>query len=219
MGTTCCNVFSDSTGLGCCMDMDAYKQVDLAEIVPNENRHCTDVPCCLVFIAAILMEIIIAITSYQSGANPHLITDGYDYNLNMCELVVWPSLSEYNIRICIDENSQCNSFTNDTNNDLMINKYPSKQFLYSYCIPSNINEFTGTDVEENFDSVGQTLEHALIDLNTAKWLVIIISFIGVILSFIYIKIIAFIGRFLVWSTAILIIVGGGVLSYFLISSG
>ena len=201
------------------MDMDAYKQIELAEIVPDSNRHCTDVPCCLVFIAAILMEVIIAISSWQSGANPHLITDGYDYELNMCELVVWPSLDEYNIRICIPEDMSCQSFTNNPNNEKMIDVYSSKQFLYSYCIPQDMNEVTGTDVEENFDSVQQTLEHALIDLDTAKWCVIIISFVAVILSFIYIKIIAYVGRFLIWFTALLIIVGGGVLSYYLISSG
>eukprot|EP01084_Bolivina_argentea_P044495 81872_1 len=215
----CCNVFADESGLCCCMDMDRYKQVELDKVVPNSQRHCTDVPCCCIVIVALILEIWIAVVAYEEGANPHLMTDGYDYELEMCELVVWPSLSEYKIRICIDENASCNDITNDANNPYMIDNYPSKQFVNSYCLPTDLNELQGTEVEEKFHSYEQTWESAMVDLRTAKWLVIIMSFTAVILSFIYVKIIAYIGRFLVWFAALLLLGGGVVLSYFLISKG
>ena len=107
----------------------------------------------------------------------------------------------------------------DFQNPQMIDNYPSKQFLNSYCIPSDLNELTGTELETNFDSTGQSIERAFADLNTAKWLVITLSFIAVILSFIYIKIVAYVGRFLVWFTALIIIGGGALLAYYLIDKG
>ena len=217
MSTGCCNICSDSTGCGCCMDMDHYKEIELAGIIPNSQRHCTDIPCCLLLIIIILIEIYIIIYSKSQGANSHLITDGYDYNLNMCELVVWPSLSEYKIRICIPENNSCDDFTK--NNEKMIYYYESKKFLNSYCIPTNLDKLIGSDVETNFDSFQQIIERALFDLDITKYLILSISILSIILSFIYIKIIAFIGRFLVFLTATIIIVGGAVLAGFLMDNG
>ena len=220
MNDTCCDKCANSTGLCCCMSSAEYKKVDLAEVVQNDKRRCTDIPFCCLLFACIVIEILIIVSAAKSGADPLLLLHGTNYNGQLCDgetngkYTVWPSLQYFDIRICSD---LCNAFTNDIDNTLMIDNYKSEPFLNSYCLP-NIDGLKDS-VDSNFDNLSGNIQRGLADLYTTKWLILIMSFVAIVISFIYLKLISFLSRILTYFTAIMVLITGVTFSWLLFQNG
>eukprot|EP01084_Bolivina_argentea_P155201 270470_1 len=223
MNDTCCDKCANYTGCGCCINAEEYEEVGLAEVVQNDQRQCTDVPCCCLLVACIVIEILIIITCSKSGANPLLLLHGTDYNGTLCDgndnagpYTVWPSLSYYSIRLCSWES--CNSFTNNPQNKLMIDYYESELFMNAYCIPKK--KITSIDnIDKTFADFTSNIERCISDLATTKWLILIMSFSAIIISFIYLKLISFLSKILIIFTIIMVLISGILFSWLLIERG
>ena len=74
----CCTKFATTSGLCCFMNPNDYKHKPLAEVVQNDRRRCTDLPCCLILLFGIISEIYLIIYSTNNGAEPKLLMYGYD---------------------------------------------------------------------------------------------------------------------------------------------
>ena len=82
---SCFRTCSDYTGIGCCISEDDYKKRRLAEVVQNEDRHCTDLPCLLLLIVVFIIQIVLIAYADDNGADPNTLLHGYDYNGNWCD--------------------------------------------------------------------------------------------------------------------------------------
>ena len=92
--------------------------------------------------------------------------------------------------------------------------YTSTAFMDAYCLPTG-----AVDIPSSFDSSTESYQRAISDLQTAVWLIFIMSFVSILISFIYLKMISFIGRLLIMFTIICVLVGGILLSFLLIQNG
>ena len=74
----CCSKFATTTGLCCFMSANEYKHNPLAEVVQNDKRRCTDLPCCIILILCLISELVLIIYADVNGASPSLLMHGYD---------------------------------------------------------------------------------------------------------------------------------------------
>lgn len=79
--------------------------------------------------------------------------------------------------------------------------------LNSYCIPTGAALANISSSYWKFDSVSETYERAIADLNVAKWLILVAAIIANVLAFIYLKLVACIARFVIWFTILVLFVG------------
>ena len=165
----------------------------------------------------------------SNGAKPELLWRGYDYNGNLCKegtgsgsLTAWPALNHHeikpspiNLMICVDS---CAETTRSANNSLMAggDYYGSQSFLSSYCIPKHPSNFSSYS---SFTSNQEEFERAVADMDTAKWLMVVSSLSGIACSFLYLRLVACIGRMLMWLTMLVTVTGGMMLSALLIQRG
>ena len=63
--TKCCMFF----GIACCVDEDAYSHKKLAEVIQDDQRTCTDVPCLLVLIAVFISQLVLISYASDKGAD------------------------------------------------------------------------------------------------------------------------------------------------------
>eukprot|EP01084_Bolivina_argentea_P154687 269614_1 len=219
MNDTCCDKWASLLGCGCCMNASEYKKVELAQVVENDQRKCTDIPCCLLLFTCIIVEILIVIECSRSGTNPLSLLHGTDYNGTLCDesnvngpYVVWPSLLYFSIRLC---SSSC-SFSNDPNNKLMVDHYESTLFMNAFCIPDNS---LPNSIDVTLDNFSSNFRRALGDLYISKWLILILSFAAIILSFIYLQLISTFSKVLIIFTVFMILISGTLFSWLLFADG
>ena len=151
------------------------------------------------------------------------LTNGYDYNGTMCYsktnnnkgLTAYPWLdASQDVRICLHDCSQTN--VNNSIRGGMIKSYTSKSFFNSYCLPK---DESSTNVTLKFSEASQEYDRGIGDLDTAKWLILITAFTGIIISYIYLKLVACVGRCLIYLTIIIVFVGGVMVSILLLQHG
>lgn len=126
----CC----DRIGIGCCIDEDEFKRGPLAEVVQNDHRHCTDLPCLIAFVAVLVFEFYLIIYASGNGADPDYLLHGFEYNGALCDndnpdgrYNAWPDLSSsYNARICV---SDCNQTRSSAKNEKMYLYYASESCM------------------------------------------------------------------------------------------
>ncbi len=81
-----------------------------------------------------------------------------------------------------------------------------KTVLNTYCLPTS--DYLKQNISNwQFDSSEQSFERSVSDLNTAKYLILISAFVAIIISFLYIHFISYLGRFLVWLSIIATFIG------------
>ncbi|ETO10074.1 hypothetical protein RFI_27302, partial [Reticulomyxa filosa] len=212
-------------GLGCCIPEDKWEKRPIAEVTQNKDRNCTDVPCLLILLGVLISQMVLIIYASSNGANPEYLVHGTDYQGNLCEsgnndgkFVAWPALeTSYNIRICVTD---CNYTSDSTKNNQtkMINNYPSSSFLNGWCIPDE-SYVDDNATSYSFNSDTESLNRAIGDLDTAKWLIFGSAFIAIAIAFVYIKFISCLGRCLVILSIIGILVGGLFVGVWLIKDG
>mmetsp|Transcript_6580 Transcript_6580/g.10782 ORF Transcript_6580/g.10782 Transcript_6580/m.10782 type:complete len:657 (+) Transcript_6580:98-2068(+) len=222
----CCAKFATTTGLCCFMSENEYKHNPLTEVVQNDHRRCTDLPCCIILALCLISELVLIIYADSKGASPSLLMHGYDArNGRLCNYAggsyaVWPSLDATytDIRICAPDCSYTddarNLYIEGQNGGSMQEIYASTAFMNAYCLPS-----AGDLVPSSFDSSTESYQRAVSDLQTAAWLIFIMSFVGILISCVYLKLIACIGRLLIMFTIIVVTVGGVMLCWLLIQDG
>ena len=98
--------------------------------------------------------------------------------------------------------------------------YPSKAFMNAYCLPDygDIN-ITDGNLPDSFTNSAEAWQRAVSDLQTSAYLILIMSFVAILISFMYLKIIGCVGRMLIIFTILLVIVGGTSLCWLLITDG
>eukprot|EP01083_Nonionella_stella_P154315 497070_1 len=95
----------------------------------------------------------------------------------------------------------------------MIDHYTSTPFMDAYCIP------TSKSIAPTFDKASAAFQRGLNDLNTTKYLIIIMSFAAIFLSFMYLKLIKFITRLLIIFSILLVLTAGILLAWLLLQHG
>ena len=100
-----------------------------------------------------------------------------------------------------------------TQNGALQVPYESVSFMASYCLPS-----TDT-LPDSFDTGSESYSRAIGDLQTAGWLIFIMSLVSILVSFLYLKIISIAGRLLIVMTILTVLVGGITSSWLLIEGG
>jgi len=210
------------------MDENAFKHKKLAEVVQDSDRQCTDIPCCLGLLAVFVSQFALIAYAASNGARPELLWKGYDYKGNLCEdgyadgsLTAWPALdtevqpSSVRLMVCVPS---CAETTKAANNSLFEggDYYASESFLGEYCVPSQPLNFSAYD---DFTDAQAEWQRAVADLAVTKWLIVVSSFLCIALAFVYLRLVASIGRLLMWLTMVVIIAGGALLSALLIQHG
>ena len=215
---TCCRICSDWSGIGCCISEDDFKKQPLAEVVQNDKRHCTDLPCLLLMIVVFAIQIILIIYAAEEGADPSTLLHGYDWQGKWCDddnsdgsLNAWVDLDEsFKFRICV---SKCSETESDTR---IANPYESEEFLDAYCIPKDTDDF---EKFESFGDYSEEIQRGISDIDTAKWMILISAFIALFFGFGYLTIIEYVGGVIIWLTIIAFFIGGILAAVFLIEDG
>ncbi len=131
----CCDIVGYWSGLKCCCCHYKRPKHQLY-IEPNENRHCTDVPCLLLLILTLAVDLAIIVTAIDIGdprwflvfvSSLHVpvmyvgaqyrLVYYSDYNGTICapgedkgEFAAWPDIRLYDVRICVQH---CNDTVDD----------------------------------------------------------------------------------------------------------
>jgi amino acid transporter len=212
-----CNCF----GLACCYSEDTYTHKPIAEVVQDDQRVCTDVPCLLALLAIFISQFVLIIYADAKGADPRLIVYGTDYQGKVCDdsnkdghLAAWSDLlTTYKVRVCLDN---CDLTETD---DQIVTPYTSKKIFGSWCIPTNDWLQEQAETKYKFNSAKESMQRGIADLDTTKWLIFISTILCVILSFIYIYLISYIARIVIWLSIVLIFIGGIIAGIWFIIAG
>ena len=131
----CCKQFGTSSGLCCFISENDYKHAPLAEVVQNDRRRCTDLPCCLILLFTLVAEIYLIVYASTEGAEPKLLLYGYDSRIlanadskpMICDsdnsngaYAVWPDLYHTGKRIKICKTLSLPSFICRHKNNLKV---------------------------------------------------------------------------------------------------
>eukprot|EP01083_Nonionella_stella_P214829 773737_1 len=169
----CCERNANRVGICCFMNEDAFKHKPLAEVVQNNDRQCTDIPCCIGLLAVFVSQFILIGYAMGEGAKPELLLRGYDYNGNICKpgsshgaYTAWPALkhtikpSASKLMICVDS---CIDTTPNGNSSLMVggDYYKSISFLGSWCVPKYPQNFSSYS---SFASGSEEYDRAVADV-------------------------------------------------------
>eukprot|EP01083_Nonionella_stella_P100290 282653_1 len=123
----CCGIFGAWTGLKCCC---CHFTAETPFLSIKHDRHCTDIPCCCLMIAAIALQLLLvlyAITTLQADPRwlvyysdiygqlcaPSISLEEYDIAFNVSSAgnyAAWPDIRMYDLRVCVDH---CNDTLTD----------------------------------------------------------------------------------------------------------
>lgn len=173
----CCYAMASRTGLCCFIDEDEYRKQPLAEVIQNDRRVCTDLPCFLILIGFFVSEIILISYTTSSGGDLSFLTDGYDVRIfndtesnvpTFCDdtnpdgpYQMWPDVTSPYVRVCTDT---CD--TTSTSSDVMVGiTYPSTLFMDAYCIPDfSVANISSYDLPDYFTNGVARAERAVSDM-------------------------------------------------------
>merc|ERR1719445_1227497 len=119
----CCGIFGAWTGLKCCC---CHFTPDKPLLSIKRDRHCTDLPCCALFLLTLMAQVglvIYAVTTLD--ADPRWLVYYTDYQGQLCapdwteesfsdnfdifsnastagNYAAWPDIRMYDLRICVD---------------------------------------------------------------------------------------------------------------------
>ena len=199
---------------------------------PVRDRSCTDVICCVSFIAFWGCTIFVFMNSLQTG-DLTKIGRPYDADGNACGLILpgaknmsaypflffnMPSISGGNIldrTVCV---TTCPTATNQslacmTTSNVSkcgdLTSYPTNTFLGKFCTPTD---------PALLDTIGSTfsginLESSIQSIVTNKYVFLVCLGMSILLAFVYSKLMQYCTWLVVIASGIGIFVGGGFLSY------
>lgn len=188
-----------------------------ARMTESKDRHCTDVPFLLAYIAAWVVLVIIFSVAGREGANPQRILRGVDYADRICGLdagvedkhfAAWPYPPEYQFKVCVASCSET-----QTNTTLFPEDYASVEFVF-YCIPVingsvNINVTLSGD----FENASEDASRAVADMYIAKLIILLSAGLALFGSYMYVFLNRYIAGLLVYLGILLTALGGIALSY------
>jgi len=209
--------------LGCsCKDDESDMGVGL-----EKKRTCTDVPCCLAFLAGICGLLSIWSMAFAQG-DLNRLTLPTDYKGKQCGVGTmkakpfgfWPSPGEFRFFMCTAncsvtmDNYQSPLYqTNSTFADMLL-PYNTTQWK-SYCTPNVDSPVT----IKGYDSASEQFLRQVHDLWGALPMIGIAAGLAFIVGFLYVELMQKCLRYLVWTAILMILVGGTAITYsFYVSS-
>jgi len=214
---TCC------MAIGCsCKDNEYEMGAGL-----EKKRTCTDVPCCIVFLGAIIALVVIWILALANGDIDRLLKP-IDYNNQICgkgamtskPLGFWPSTQDYRFKMCAANcnvttaNYQPLLYATSSNPADMLKPYPTTAWK-NYCIP----KVESAVKISGYDSGSEQFQRQINDLWSALPMIGIAAGLAFIIGFLYVELMQKCLKFLVWMAILMITIGGLFITYsFYISS-
>jgi len=202
----------------CCMAIGCSCKDDEYEIGAGleKKRNCTDVPCCLLFLAAITGLIVIWIVALANGDLDRLLKPT-DYKNQICgkgdvaskPLGFWPSADDYRFYMCTANCSvTMENYNGLTNHYDMLKPYPTSSWK-DYCVP----EMTSAIKISGYDSPSEQFQRQINDLWSALPMIGIAAGLAFIIGFLYVELMQKCLKFLVWMAIFLITIGGFFITY------
>jgi len=198
----------------------------------SEKRSCTDIPCCVVFVAFIAFLVgAVWTVAYEEGDKDRLVRGvnhagkicGKDEGVEDLPYAFWPDPLAYRFKVCTDD---CNNATNVHYRDNWIKVpktkwvldkpvigYPSKLYADKYCIPDT----DAIDIA-GFNDYSQQIQRGMGDIEETLPIIGASIAISFVMAFGFVWLMKCCVGVLVWSTVAVIIVGGGALGYVLYDS-
>jgi len=159
----CCGIFGRWSGLQCCCC--AFNN-DRPFLSVNKDRHCTDIPCCLLFVLTLIVQLALVLYAVSTlEADPRWLIYYADYNGTLCapgeygdtagNYAAWPDIRIYDVRICVehcndtvsdsrvvtpswdsDIDASVGIYPNGTEFEVDVSGYESINVFDAYCIPN-----------------------------------------------------------------------------------
>jgi len=209
--------------LGCsCKSEESEMGVGL-----EKKRTCTDVPCCLAFLAGIAALLSIWSVALATGDLDRLMLPT-DYNGQLCgrgkmeakPFGFWPSPGNYRFFMCTadckvtTDNYQAPLYlTNSTFSDMVL-PYNTTEWK-TYCAPAIDSPVT----IKGYDNPSEQFLRQVNDLWTALPMIGAAAGLAFIVGFLYVELMQKCLRYLVWTAILMIFLGGSFITYsFYISS-
>jgi len=221
-----CDPCCKRLGCGCVDHDDDFER--LASI--SKKRSCTDLPCCVVFVALVAFLVAtVWMVAFDEG-DPNRLIRGVNHAGKICGVddevkdlpyAFWPDPTKYRFKVCTDN---CSKATWDDYAQNWIKvpldgaspgdfPYKSKLYIEKYCIP---------DAEDfniaGFDDFSQEFQRGMGDVEEAIPIIGASIAIAFVMSFGFIWLMKCCVGVLVWSTVAVILVGSGALGYVLYDS-
>jgi len=219
--------------MGCCGK--TKKSTALADI--KRERGCTDIIMLLAFLVSFAILPLIHSEAVKAGADPNKILRGVDmagricgtsgsvnnvaYDMTKLPYAAWPHPFYYDYKICVDKCTYTNATTLTAGASNMVYFYPSIQLAY-YCIPdvsSALSVAISLNVSGSFSSSVEAAAQAVSDVITVWPYILISCGTAIIVAFIFMPLLRFMGKCIVWSALGCILVGLGGGGYFLYAYG
>jgi len=209
--------------LGCsCKDEECEMGVGL-----EKQRTCTDVPCCLTFLAGIVALLSVWSMAFAQGDLDRLRLPT-DYNGQLCgrgkmkekPFGFWPSPGEYRFFMCTadcsvtTENYQAPLYTTNSTFSDMLLPYNTSEWK-TYCAPATDSPVT----IKGYDNPSEQFLRQVNDLWKALPMIAAAALIAFIIGFLYVELMQKCLRYLVCTAILMIFLGGSFITYsFYISS-
>jgi len=239
-----CTAFGYCSGIKCCC---CHMNGDKPFLGVEKRRICTDVPCCVLFLAALGIQFYIFYLALIRGADPNRLLYFANHEGNLCapddkypagNYAAWPDIRLIDIIICVNS---CNETTSDprmvtppfefdiadyTASELLsgdFTGYESTLLFNAYCIPNpknianTLSAFFAQDFTSSFDNIGASVELAINDILTCRYLFIVTAFVTLLLALIWGRIIRHFGGIIIWTSILFTIIGVFFIAYYLIT--
>eukprot|EP00826_Nyctotherus_ovalis_P013994 TRINITY_DN1385_c0_g1_i1.p1 TRINITY_DN1385_c0_g1~~TRINITY_DN1385_c0_g1_i1.p1 ORF type:complete len:477 (-),score=108.79 TRINITY_DN1385_c0_g1_i1:582-1952(-) len=185
---------------------------------PVEDRSCTDIICCLVFVAFIAGMVYVTCVAFTKGEPVRLLAPyasdnqqcGFDSHKSEDYLFI-PRLMDMSLNVKIFEKTSCVSEcpSSDKGNFHNSPPYNSEPFFGRYCLPNAKDAIKKFFDAAGADKVGQYLS----DLYSA-WKVLLLAILfGFVFSLVYMVLVRCCAKVLVWVTLLAFIVLLAVMGY------
>lgn len=191
----------------------------LAEVTPNSKRGCTDILFLLVFVFAWVVILQFVSNAAGQGGDPDKLIRGVDMWGRICGVdagvedqpyAMWPNPLYYEPKRCVKSCAETN-FINSTS---MFVPYPTEEYVY-YCLPSANGNFT----LDGFQSSANAASRGVADLYGAWSLILLSAFISLCVTYLMLGLLQKMAGLLVLVGLIIIIVGGFLFGYALVTYG
>ncbi|CEO98960.1 Choline transporter-like protein [Plasmodiophora brassicae] len=211
--------------MGNCLGCSCEEKGDTPLFEIKKKRGCTDVPFLLLFIAFWAVVVIMLQSASSMGADPKRLIRGVDWNGNICgvspgytdtPLAAWPMIPVSpdleKVKVCVADCSQTQTdavFRGPVYQKL--HGYSSQKFLY-YCMPELTGNLSALTLA-GFGTEAQSATAAIGDLLTTANVIGISAGVAVLLSFFYLWFCKRMAGVLIWSSILVVLVGGFLIGY------
>jgi len=212
-----CNPCCMAMGCSCKNDDESETGIGLVK-----KRTCTDLPCCFLFLGALIGLVVVWIIALANGDLDRLLKP-LDYNGQICgkdvsskPLGFWPSTEDYRFYMCT---ANCSVTLENYQGSLglypttsphadMLKPYPTIEWK-GYCVP----EVESAISISGYDNPSEQFQRQINDLWSALPMIGIAAGLAFIIGFLYVELMQKCLKFLVWMAILMITIGGFFITY------